>query len=85
VRAPRRPARLPKALAPDQAWALAAHSTDNSPLALRDRAIVELFYSSGLRLSELIALDWRFFSASGAVPRSRGWIDLEGREVTVTG
>jgi integrase/recombinase XerC len=85
VRAPRRPARLPKALAPDQAIALAAHVTDGSPLALRDRAIVELLYSSGLRLSELVALDWRYFSPTAAAPRSRGWLELAGAEATVTG
>jgi integrase/recombinase XerC len=85
VRAPRRPARLPKALAPDQALALAAHATDESAVALRDRAIVEVLYSSGLRLSELIALDWRFFSATAGAPRSRGWIDLAQAEATVTG
>ncbi|HTT13859.1 MAG TPA: tyrosine recombinase XerC [Burkholderiaceae bacterium] len=85
VRAPRRPARLPKALAPDEALALAAHATDGSPVALRDRAIVELLYSSGLRLSELVALDWRYFSPTAAQPRSRGWIDLAGGEATVTG
>jgi len=85
VRAPRRPARLPKALAPDQALALAAHATDGSAAALRDRAIVELLYSSGLRLSELVGLDWRFFSSSAGQPRSRGWIDLSSAEVTVTG
>ena len=85
VRAPRRPARLPKALAPDQAIALAAHATDDSAPALRDRAIVELLYSSGLRLAELVALDWRFFSATATEPRSKGWIDLANTEVTVTG
>jgi len=85
VRAPRRPARLPKALTPDEALALAAHATDGSPAALRDRAIVELLYSSGLRLSELVALDWRFFSATSSTPRSRGWIDLGSAEATVTG
>ena len=85
VRAPRRPARLPKALAPDQALALAGHATDDSAAALRDRAIVELLYSSGLRLSELVALDWRFFSATADAPRSRGWIDLAAGEATVTG
>ena len=46
VRAPRRPARLPKALAPDQALALASHATDDSAAALRDRAVVELLYST---------------------------------------
>jgi integrase/recombinase XerC len=85
IRAPRRPARLPKALAPDQALALAAHKTKGTPLGLRDRAIVELLYSSGLRLAELVALDWRFFSATAARPRSRGWIDLTAAEATVTG
>jgi integrase/recombinase XerC len=85
VRAPRRAARLPKALPPDQALALAAHATDGSPVEVRDRAIVELLYSSGLRLSELVALDGRFFSATAARPRSRGWIDLTGAEATVTG
>jgi integrase/recombinase XerC len=85
VRAPRRPARLPKALAPDQAVRLAGHETTDEPLALRDRAIVELLYSSGLRLSELVQLDWRFFPAEGRLPRSRGWIDLAAAECTVTG
>jgi integrase/recombinase XerC len=36
-------------------------------------------------LAELAALDCRFFDAAGSVARSRGWIDLEAREVTVTG
>lgn len=85
VRAPRRPARLPKALPAEQAVALAGHATDGSPAALRDRAIVELLYSSGLRLAELVALDWRFFSATATQPRSSGWIDLAAAEVTVTG
>lgn len=85
VRAPRRPARLPKALAPDQAVRLAGHETTDDPLALRDRAIVELLYSSGLRLAELVQLDWRFFPAEGRTPRSRGWIDLAAAECTVTG
>ncbi|MGE5338924.1 MAG: tyrosine recombinase XerC [Gemmatimonadota bacterium] len=85
VRAPKRAKRLPKALAPDQAVRLAAHSTDGSPLQLRDRAMVELLYSSGLRLSELVGLDWRHFSAQGNRPASASWIDLESRQVTVLG
>src|SRR5882672_655674 len=85
VRAPRRPARLPKALGPDQALALMANVAERSPAALRDHAIVELLYSSGLRLSELVGLDWRFFAAAGTEPRSRGWIDLANTEATVTG
>jgi integrase/recombinase XerC len=85
VRGPRRPQRLPKALAPDQAVALAQHQTGADPLALRDHAIVELMYSSGLRLAELVALDWRWFGAEAGQPASSGWIDLAQRELTVTG
>lgn len=85
VRAPRRAQRLPKALAPDEAVRLAAHDTDGTALALRDRAIVELLYSCGLRLSELVSLDRRYFAAAGARPASSGWVDLATAEVTVTG
>jgi integrase/recombinase XerC len=55
VRAPKSPKKLPKALSPDEAVRL-VEIDDDSLLALRDRAIFELFYSSGLRLSELTAL-----------------------------
>jgi integrase/recombinase XerC len=85
VRGPRRPQRLPKALAPDQAVALASHQADTGVLALRDHAIVELLYSSGLRLSELVALDVQPFAAEPHRPASLGWIDLNERELTVTG
>lgn len=56
VTAPKSPKRLPKTLTVDQASQLMAISSDD-PLALRDRAMMELFYSSGLRLSELIGLN----------------------------
>lgn len=85
IRAPKRAKRLPKALAPDQAVQLAAHATDGSTLQLRDRALVELLYSSGLRLSELVSLDWRHFGATGNQAASTSWIDLEARQVTVLG
>jgi integrase/recombinase XerC len=58
VRAPKAPRKLPQVLDPDEAKALVEVSTD-APLGLRDRALLELFYSSGLRLSELCALRWR--------------------------
>jgi integrase/recombinase XerC len=62
LRPPKSPKRLPDALSPDEASRLLAID-DGSPLALRDRAMLELFYSSGLRLSELAGLtvdriDW---------------------------
>jgi len=85
VRGPRRPQRLPKALAPDVAVALASSPAGEGMLAVRDHAIVELLYSSGLRLSELVALDLRAYPAQAAAPASLGWIDLGERELTVTG
>jgi integrase/recombinase XerC len=85
IRAPRRGRRLPKALSPDQAVQLAAHEADASPLALRDKAMVELLYSSGLRLSELVGLDWRYFAADADGPGSTSWLDLPARLVTVLG
>jgi len=48
---------LPKTLSVDEATALMERGYDSSLLSLRDRAIVELFYSSGLRVSELTGLD----------------------------
>jgi len=48
---------LPKTLSVDEAKALMERGYDQSLLALRDRAILELFYSSGLRVSELTGLD----------------------------
>ncbi|MFC5579145.1 tyrosine recombinase XerC [Lysobacter niabensis] len=58
IRAPKAPRKLPQVLDPDEAKALVEVPTD-APLGLRDRALLELFYSSGLRLSELCALRWR--------------------------
>ncbi|HEX4598786.1 MAG TPA: tyrosine recombinase XerC [Burkholderiaceae bacterium] len=85
VRGPRRPQRLPKALAPDQAVALASQQPDQGVLALRDHVIAELLYSTGLRLSELVALDLQPYRAERSRPASLGWIDLAERELTVTG
>ena len=58
IRAPKAPRKLPQVLDPDEAKVLVEVPTD-VPLGLRDRALLELFYSSGLRLSELCALRWR--------------------------
>lgn len=55
LRAPKAEKKLPAALSPDAAARLMQVEGDD-PLALRDRAMLELFYSSGLRLSELTAL-----------------------------
>jgi integrase/recombinase XerC len=57
LRAPRSPKTLPSALTPDEAARLLASDGNADPLALRDRAMFELAYSSGLRLSELAGVD----------------------------
>ena len=56
VRAPKSRKALPKVLSPDEAARLLDFSSD-AILAVRDQAMFELFYSSGLRLAELAALD----------------------------
>jgi integrase/recombinase XerC len=56
VRAPKSPKALPKVLSPDEANRLLDSSSDDV-LEIRDQAMFELFYSSGLRLAELAALD----------------------------
>ncbi len=67
LRAPKAPRKLPQVLDADEAVQLVELPTD-APLGLRDRALLELFYSSGLRLSELCALHWRDLDmASGLV------------------
>jgi integrase/recombinase XerC len=55
IRAPKAPKRLPGTLDVDQITQLLQIPGDD-PLAVRDRAIMELFYSSGLRLAELVGL-----------------------------
>ena len=87
VRAPKAARPLPKALAVDQAVALAEHRTSGERVAsaegraleARDRAIVELLYGAGLRIGELVALDAR------PGPSARGWIDLQAGEAHVLG
>jgi integrase/recombinase XerC len=63
VRPPKARRRLPNTFDPDQLGALIdagpEHGGDDDPLTLRDTAMVELFYSSGLRLAELIGVDTR--------------------------
>jgi len=57
VRAPKADRKLPETLDADAVTRL-LDIADDSPLAIRDKAIMELFYSSGLRLSELAGLKW---------------------------
>ena len=55
IRAPKSAKKLPKALSPDEAGRL-MEIDGRDALAVRDKAILELFYSSGLRLAELTGL-----------------------------
>ncbi len=71
LKAPKSGKRLPSALSPDEAVQLVAIEGDD-PLDTRDRALFELAYSSGLRLSELSGLDL-------------GRVDLATGEVRVWG
>ena len=73
LRAPKSPKTLPQALSPDEAARMVDLPTDTSE-AIRDRAIFELFYSSGLRLAELVDLDLEPMRA-----------DIAAGEVRVTG
>lgn len=57
VRAPKVRRRLPETLDIDQVMAL-LDIPDDSDLGVRDRAMLELFYGAGLRLSELAGLEW---------------------------
>jgi integrase/recombinase XerD len=56
VGAPRLGRPLPKLLRPDESAALLAAASGDEPLALRDRAMLEVLYGAGLRVSELVAL-----------------------------
>jgi len=56
IRAPKQDRKLPKVLDVDQMTGI-LDTTPDSPLEIRDLAMFELFYSSGLRLSELAALN----------------------------
>lgn len=56
LRAPKSAKTLPQALSPDEASRMVDLPTDSNE-SIRDKAIFELFYSSGLRLAELVNLD----------------------------
>ncbi|MGE5175494.1 MAG: site-specific tyrosine recombinase XerD [Hyphomicrobiales bacterium] len=56
VRPPRRPRPLPDVLSPEQVASLLRAPRGETPLAVRDRAMLELAYATGLRASELVHL-----------------------------
>jgi len=74
IRAPKAARPLPKALSVESTEQLLNEEAKDQPVLIRDRAMFELLYSSGLRLGELVALN-----------AGDGRLDLREGEVTVTG
>lgn len=72
VRSPKIPKTLPRHLRPGEVENLIEAPEGDAPLARRDRAILELLYASGLRVSELVGLDWRDIDLSSRVLRVMG-------------
>jgi integrase/recombinase XerC len=87
IKAPKRSKPLPKALAADDAVRLVSEKNPgknaDSSTQLCNRAMFELLYSSGLRVSELVGLDVRYTKDAHHV--SAGWIDFDAQEAMVTG
>ncbi len=57
IRTPRQAKRLPKAISVEQVEKLLSAPSDKDTLGLRDRAMLETLYSTGIRVSELVGLD----------------------------
>ena len=89
VRAPRRAKSLPKALSVDDAVHLVSSGAPlretPEPFELCNRAMFELMYSSGLRVSELAGLDFAWAKPAAGAAAPLGWLDLDAGEVVVTG
>ena len=81
LRSPKSAKPLPKALHVDEAVQLASYRDDAQDpwLQARDRAMVELLYSSGLRVAELTGLDVQPSATA------KGWIDAQSGEAHVLG
>jgi len=73
LKAPRLPERLPKALPQEELNHMLDSSPDDDGLAVRDHALFELMYGSGLRLSEIHGLDL------GDVLLDEGWVSVTGK------
>src|SRR5690242_19132583 len=73
MRTPKQPKSLPRVLTKDDAGALMTFPAHESTGSLRDRALLETLYSTGARVSELVALD------VGDVHESEGLVRLQGK------
>ena len=72
VRTPKVPKTLPRHLRPGEVEELIEAPAGDEPLVRRDRAILELLYAAGLRVSELVGLDWPDVDLSARVLRVMG-------------
>jgi integrase/recombinase XerC/integrase/recombinase XerD len=79
VGSPKLPRRLPQVLSPEKTAGLLDGIEGQSPLELRDRALFELIYSSGLRCQEALDLSIRDVSFDSCEIRAKG----KGRKVRV--
>lgn len=73
IRSPKLPKTLPQVLTKDDANVLMEFPVGQTPLSLRDRAILETLYSTGARVSEAVALNL------GDLNRSDGLVHLRGK------
>lgn len=74
---PRQARRLPDTLDPEAVERLIVAPDESTATGLRDRALLELLYASGLRISEALGLDLEDLSAEGAYVRVVGKGDRE--------
>jgi len=72
VRSPRLPRRLPKALDEEQVVMLLDSVSGDGPTALRDRALLELLYGTGARISEVVGLSLMDFQGDDGLLRVFG-------------
>lgn len=69
---PKKEKRLPTHLTVDDVFRLLETPPADTPAGLRDRAMLEMIYSTGIRVSELVGLDWDDVDAGLEVVRVRG-------------
>lgn len=72
IRTPRQAKRLPKAIGVEQIEKLLSTPSDRDVLGLRDRAMLETLYSTGIRVSELVGLNVEDLDDAGEALRVRG-------------
>ncbi|WP_041572053.1 tyrosine recombinase XerC [Candidatus Kinetoplastidibacterium crithidiae] len=89
IKTPKPTKELPKSISVDQMKSLLDGNLDKikiknaDPIIIRDQAILELFYSSGLRLSELISTDLQYTKNKNYT--SKSWLYMDRAEIIVLG